>query len=512
MKYNSFITKPAFVLVGVVTFGYNARSEVTAASVQSNAFTYAYDHIGNHTASSVDSDTTTYTANNLNQYTFFSNLVQSCNPVYDLDGNMLTNDVWSYTWDCENRLVSVSSNNVCVVSNAYDHMSRRVLKWTPSYTTTFVYDGWLPILEIVASASEVATNAYIWGKDLSGSLQGAGGVGGLLAVWMNETWHFPFYDNNGNITAYVNEQGVIVAEYVYDAYGGAIAASGSMSDTFRHRFSTKYYDTEIGLYYYGYRFYSPSIHRWLNRDPIEEEGGRNLYAFCGNDGVNQWDFLGMNRMLTGSLMFVKGKSVRQEGFEKAREIIRLVENLNLLRTKNGQRRYDAQIKDLVVTPLEAVKKEVESNADNIYIVAHGGLQINGMGWGQYTYYWNKRDKVVEGIDIRYDGTLTPLSSFGPLKPSNIFGCYLSPRVRRVKRPFASSYSCKDTYNAMFGALYDKLLEYKTRPEDPSDCYPVQIRIYEGERADVYTSIGTEEALRRFPVKPEREYGIEEEEW
>ncbi|MGI5870361.1 MAG: hypothetical protein ACOX9C_13085, partial [Kiritimatiellia bacterium] len=87
------------------TFGYNARSEVTAANIQSNAFTYAYDHIGNHTTSSVNSDTTTYTANALNQYTSFSNLVQSCNPVYDLDGNMLTNDVWSYTWDCENRLV-----------------------------------------------------------------------------------------------------------------------------------------------------------------------------------------------------------------------------------------------------------------------------------------------------------------------------------------------------------------------------------------------------------------------
>jgi hypothetical protein len=35
------------------------------------------------------------------------------------------------------------------------------------------------------------------------------------------------------------------------------------------------------------------LHRWLNRDPIEEEGGLNLYGFCGNDGVNRWDILGM---------------------------------------------------------------------------------------------------------------------------------------------------------------------------------------------------------------------------
>jgi hypothetical protein len=54
------------------TFGYNARSEVTAASIQSNAFTYAYDSIGNHTTASINSDTTTYTANALNQYSQIS--------------------------------------------------------------------------------------------------------------------------------------------------------------------------------------------------------------------------------------------------------------------------------------------------------------------------------------------------------------------------------------------------------------------------------------------------------
>lgn len=40
------------------------------------------------------------------------------------------------------------------------------------------------------------------------------------------------------------------------------------------------------------RFYSPDLHRWLNRDPIEEDGGLNLYGFCWNNGVNGWDALG----------------------------------------------------------------------------------------------------------------------------------------------------------------------------------------------------------------------------
>ncbi len=206
---------------------------------------YAYDNIGNHTTSSVDSVATTYSANNLNQYiSILSAPVPPCEPSYDIDGNLLTNGVWSYTYDADNRLTAAYSNSVCVVSNAYDYMSRRVLKSSHGGTETrrFVYDGWLPILEIAETASGSTTNFYIWGKDLSGSFQGAGGVGGLLAVSVAGVGYpglyFPLYDNNGNITGYIDESGAVVAEYTYDA--------------FAFRFSTKYFDCEPNLYYYGY--------------------------------------------------------------------------------------------------------------------------------------------------------------------------------------------------------------------------------------------------------------------
>ncbi|MGI6494966.1 MAG: RHS repeat-associated core domain-containing protein [Kiritimatiellia bacterium] len=91
------------------------------------------------------------------------------------------------------------------------------------------------------------------------------------------------------ITAYVDENGTIVAEYTYDAFGRTIAATGSLADAFRHRFSTKYYDAETGLYYYGYRFYAPELMRWLNRDPIGEAGGDSLYIYCGNNPSDNFD-------------------------------------------------------------------------------------------------------------------------------------------------------------------------------------------------------------------------------
>jgi len=44
--------------------------------------------------------------------------------------------------------------------------------------------------------------------------------------------------------------------------------------------------------YYGFRYYIPETGRWLSRDPIEERGGLNLYAFVGNIPISSIDLLG----------------------------------------------------------------------------------------------------------------------------------------------------------------------------------------------------------------------------
>jgi RHS repeat-associated protein len=92
---------------------------------------------------------------------------------------------------------------------------------------------------------------------------------------------------------YWDAQGNVVAEYTYDAFGKLIASSGPMADVFSFRYSTKYFDPETGFYYYGYRYYSPELMRWITRDPIGEEGGVNLYAMCGNSITWQIDYLGL---------------------------------------------------------------------------------------------------------------------------------------------------------------------------------------------------------------------------
>ncbi len=166
--------------------------------------------------------------------------------------------------------------------------------WDTLETRTFIYDGWLPVLEKTTRTGGVTeTREHVWGKDLSGTRGGAGGVGGLLATRINDAWYFPLYDNNGNVTDYINESGATVAHREYGPFGETRAASGPMADAFSFWFSTKHFNTETGFYYYGYRFYSPELMRWLNRDPIGERGGLNEYGFVGNDPMNRWDRLGL---------------------------------------------------------------------------------------------------------------------------------------------------------------------------------------------------------------------------
>ena len=137
--------------------------------------------------------------------------------------------------------------------------------------------------------------AYTWGLDASGSMQGAGGVGGLLMVNAGSSGvHFPAYDLNGNVMGLVNAtNGMISAKYEYGPFGEVFCAVGDMAKVNPFQFSTKYTDAETDLVYYGYRYYSPALGRWLSRDPIEEQGGLNLYGFVNNDPVNKWDRLGL---------------------------------------------------------------------------------------------------------------------------------------------------------------------------------------------------------------------------
>ena len=107
--------------------------------------------------------------------------------------------------------------------------------------------------------------------------------------------YLPTYDTNGNLATVLNAAtGDPAATYEYGPFGEILRATVSdsvMADN-PWQFSTKFTDTETGLVYYGHRYYSPALGRFINRDPVEESGGVNLYGFALNDPIDKWDVLG----------------------------------------------------------------------------------------------------------------------------------------------------------------------------------------------------------------------------
>ena len=154
----------------------------------------------------------------------------------------------------------------------------------------FVYDS----NNVVAEYEDgTLTKKYLWGEDVSGSMDGAGGVGALLVVTNDSENYYPSYDGNSNIVNYVDENQTSVAKFEYTPFGVIKSENGSLSDQFHYRFSTKYFDNSTGLIVYRYRNYNPNTGKWQTRDPIQEQGGYNLYGFIDNDAINNYDVLGL---------------------------------------------------------------------------------------------------------------------------------------------------------------------------------------------------------------------------
>ena len=223
---------------------------------------------------------------------------------YDDDGNMLSDGVWSHTWNGENRLIAAEKADK-KLEFSYDYKGRMIYRkaytgsavnWTLASTDKYVWDGFNQIA--VYNSSDALQKSMLWAEDINGGFQAAGGVGGLLAVKDHAAskFYLPCYDGNGNIRAYVDGTGIVVAEYEYSPQPELTSRAGSKADELAAiaSFSTKPYDKYLDAFLYQMRILKDG--RWMSRDPIEEQGGVNLYVLVNNNPVNKWDLLGMAEM------------------------------------------------------------------------------------------------------------------------------------------------------------------------------------------------------------------------
>ena len=189
--------------------------------------------------------------------------------------------------------------------------------------------------------SDAVLRKTTWGLDVAGqngqlnSLESAGGIGGLVAVYdtngtttgqnptEDDKTYVYLYDANGNVGQLVDWTDIpdweskqltsaqawhadrLVARYEYDPYGNVVGPdtdsdgdwtddAGPYATVNTFRFSTKQWDDETALGYWVFRYYSPTLGRWISRDPIEESGGVGVYSYVANVPVSQIDSYGLS--------------------------------------------------------------------------------------------------------------------------------------------------------------------------------------------------------------------------
>ena len=264
---------------------------------------------------------------NLEYYT--TNVVQLTLPAYPetigtaLASAVTGDSVMTYTFNARNQLRQVTDQAGATAQRLqstyyYYPDGRRAEKivtrwngssWQAYRTWQYVYQGWNLVREIVVENGVTTTRDYTWGLDLQGLGggqwgQGAGGIGGLLAitevVGTSTNVFLPVCDHVGTVQSLVAAMTnnvvlstpVVVATYEYSPYGELIAQDGPNANSCPFGWSTKYRDSETGLVYYGKRFYDPKAGKWLTVDPVGEAGGLNTTEFVGGDPVNNWDAMG----------------------------------------------------------------------------------------------------------------------------------------------------------------------------------------------------------------------------
>jgi len=174
------------------------------------------------------------------------------------------------------RLVQVKGGLIAVCATAYDSLHRRVKRhdWPTSGGDVrhFYYNKRWQCLEERATEGGAPTRQYVWRPHYVDAL--------ALTYDGSGNEHYYAQDANSNVTAVLNDSGVVLERYAYTPYGEATIldsafANPSSTSAIGNEFlyTGRRRDPETGLQYNRNRFYHPQLGRWVNRDPIGYGGG-----------------------------------------------------------------------------------------------------------------------------------------------------------------------------------------------------------------------------------------------
>jgi len=259
--------------------------------------TWNYDDAGNwdSTAKTIGSSTT----NEARTHSVADHIstIAGNAATHDLKGNLTAYEInakdYTVTYDLDNRMTKVEVDNDDV-EYRYDAFGRRVIRQEGSTKSALIWGG----------NSECAEHKHQAGQTViqNDIMEHPSRLNSVIARAVDGSkFELQWYHKNYLDHVYVvsDDDGDPIEHYRYSAFGEVTIydESGNLENTTQIDnhilWNTRRRDEVSGYYMYKYRHYSPELGRWPSRDPIEESGGINLYAFVGNDPIGRWDRLGL---------------------------------------------------------------------------------------------------------------------------------------------------------------------------------------------------------------------------
>ena len=297
-------------------FTYNSRSELLEDRIsRGGSFAYCYDNIGNRKTARELEEEVSYDAN-------------------------------------DRPVVFTSQDGRTSITCGYDYRGRRFEKKVTvngavSSHSRFLYRDYLQVAELDLTHPEpLLVKSYLWDPTDPTATRIL-----MMTCWqengMKVKEHLYFmHDALKNVTSIFDGQQKQQARYEYAPFGRPITEEGDMAQENKFRFSCEYADDELGLVYYNYRHLNPADGRWINRDPIQEQGGWNLYAFIRNRINIEVDLLGTIPPYNGGASGIVEVPIPQPSIIESNEI-----TLNYIAYPGKQKEKDKG--------LEEVKKRLE---------------------------------------------------------------------------------------------------------------------------------------------------------
>ena len=173
-------------------------------------------------------------------------------------------------------------------------MGRRVFKKVISGTGTiishqrYIYRGYLQIACVdLTRTNHPALWLITWDPTQAVATR-------PLAIQKDGTWYTYGLDLTKNVCEIFGPAGNIRTAYTYTPYG-SVTSTGNVTQPIQ--WSSEFYDEELGLVYYNWRYYNTQNGRWLKMDPIGIRAEKNMYSFLANDFMSAIDLLGLNAVV-----------------------------------------------------------------------------------------------------------------------------------------------------------------------------------------------------------------------